>query len=62
MLKNIVMATTLTAGIVSAMADSPDFTWFVASKVVAVILFAVFALLSAWGGLTKADLNKKAPL
>ena len=59
MLKNIVMATTLTAGIISAMADSPDFTWFIASKIVAVILFTVFAILSGWEGLTEAEQEVK---
>jgi len=59
MLKNIVMTTTLTAGIISAMADSPDFTWFVASKVVAIILFVVFAILSGWEGLTEAEQEVK---
>ena len=47
-LKEIVMATTLTAGFIYAIADSPDFTWFIASKVVAVFFFVLFFFLAGW--------------
>jgi len=59
MLKNIVMATTLTAGIVSAMADSPDFTRFVESKVIAAFFFVLFFILAGWERLAETTAGKK---
>ena len=45
MLKNIVMATTLTLGIVSAMADSPNYAMFIFSKIIAALFLLSFFVL-----------------